>query len=90
MPSEWSDHVKKYASEHNVSYKSALTAAKETYKKKEAAEPRKKRERKKSEEHEPKELHKAEKKDKLVKKDKQEKRETAAESLKPRKMKQLM
>ena len=88
--SSWPDHVRSYAAEHKVSYKSALTAAKETYKKKEAAEPRKKRERKKSEEHEPKELQKAEKKDKLVKKDKQEKRETAAESLKPRKMKQLM
>jgi hypothetical protein len=86
----WAEHVKKYAAENNISYKAALTAAKETYKKKETTQPRKKREAKKSEEQEPKELHKAEKKDKLVKKDKQEKREVAAETLKPRKMKTLM
>ena len=33
MPSSWIAHVKKYASEHNISYKEALKKAGSTYKK---------------------------------------------------------
>jgi len=85
--STWAEHVKKYAADNKVSYKAALTAAKDTYKKKVSDMPRKKKEKKEEEMHE---KPKAEKKDDLVKKDKQKKRETAAEAVKPKKMAQLM
>jgi hypothetical protein len=97
---DWTDHVKKFASKNGISYKEAMTKAKESYKPKETGkmkEPKEKKEskpREKKEKMEKKEKEyekpEGEKVDEMKVKHTQKKRVSSAEAMKPKKMAQLM
>jgi hypothetical protein len=92
----WTDHVKAYAKKNGISYKEAMMKAKESYKPKEGEKMEKKeskpREKKEKMEKKEKEYEKpeGEKVDDMKVKHTQKKRVKSAESLKPKKMAQLM